>query len=356
LCNSAAVSAIVLIGLALAASGEIGVIAGDPTTVKAIDGAWGLEEEQLRAVVARYAADVADAPAVLVLFTAFDDIGLGSAGYFVPIFNDTPGTGMGPIDRRAEFGTARIEGVVNLKSIDQELTEPRLHLAAHEIAHRHAAYLEVATSTVISILGRQGSHWHAALESGASLLDGYSWRDLGGGQFRVEAKSARLGPLDLYALGMLPADEVGPFFFIDDARVESGARLPPGAQLAIGASVHGTRLDLDIDDVIAVLGPRPPAAPRLRLLFALVTAPGSTADAAEIDRIDAFRRELEAAWPSLTREGFALCTQLDGCPEPEPVIPSSCASTRASGDPWALVLLALVYLNRRHLVPYRTVS
>ena len=49
------------------------------------------------------------------------------------------------------------------------------------------------------------------------MHDGYAWTDNGDGTFTVDrAQPARYGNLDLYGMGLMPADEVPPFFFIDD--------------------------------------------------------------------------------------------------------------------------------------------
>lgn len=312
--------------------GEVVLIEGDGTLVSGQPGDWGLrvdaERHDVARVVARAAAAGADVPGVVVLYTTFEDRGAGGAGYFLPIFDDTPGTGLGPVDERLAYGAQRLEGVVNLKQVDQPLTIPRADLVVHELAHRHAAHLAVAPSATTapalpSLLGRQAAHWHAALHSEASLLDGYAWLERAPGRFVVVERTRRLGSLDLYALGLLPAAEVPPFFFVAEATTLGGAPIPAAAQLAVGTEVLGTRVPLAIDDVIRALGPRPhDARGELRVALVLLTAPGERADdpavITTLTALEAERTLLEDAWARATGGRGWLCTRLDGCPEGRP--------------------------------------
>lgn len=312
--------------------GEVVLVEGDGTLVSGQPGDWGLrvdaERHDVARVVARAAAAGADVPGVVVLYTTFEDRGAGGAGYFLPIFDDTPGTGLGPVDERLAYGAQRLEGVVNLKQVDQALTIPRADLVVHELAHRHAAHLAVQPSSttapaIPSLLGRQAAHWHAALHSEASLLDGYAWLERAPGLFVVVERTRRLGSLDLYALGLLAAAEVPPFFFVAEATTLGGAPIPAAAQLAVGTEVLGVRVPLTIEDVVRALGPRPlDTRGELRVALVLLTAPGELADdpavRTTLTALEAERALLEGAWARATGGRGWLCTRLDGCPEGRP--------------------------------------
>ncbi len=308
--------------------GQVVILEGDETLISGIDGALGIrfdaERNDLAAITARFAAEGVDAPAILVLFTTFEDLGAGGPSYFVPLFNDTAGTGMGPIDQRAEFGVAALVGVVDLKQ--RSTHGQRLGAdASHELAHRHLAYFPPVTpssSTVaIDLLGRQRAHWHALLDSDGSLMGGHELRALGAGRFVVVSRNVRFSSLDLYALGLARPDEVGPFFFIAGGRTEGGAWIPGAAELPPGTVILGTEVALSIEEVVEAAGPRDSAGPegsRMAVLFALLTRPGesatSTAVIAEAEAIDAARDEIGSTWETLTRGRGTLCTRLDGCP------------------------------------------
>jgi hypothetical protein len=301
-------------GLA-ATIGEVAIVEGDAAFVSGLDGALGIrfddERNDLGALVGRTVEVYGDVPGVLVLFTTFEDVGAAGPAYFVPIFDDTRGTGRGPVDQRADFGTTRLDGVINLKRLDTH--GERVHtVLAHEVAHRHLAYLpaKTASSTVTRTLtGRQGAHWHAALHTDGSLLGGYAWRSSSMGRYVVVARETGFSDLDLYGLGLVPADAVAPFFFLDGLRTEGGAALPPAAELTVGAVALGTRVALTIDDVVRASGarvPRADEAPRtIPLAFAVVTAPGeaatSTRATALAAELDALRPDFEREWQRLTR-------------------------------------------------------
>lgn len=347
--------------------GEVTVLEGDADLVSGAPGQYGLRFDEARndlaAVVARLAAEGLDVPATLVLFTTFDDQAGGGPAYFVPISNDTEGTGLGPVDQRDLFGAHALEGVANMKRREGHLAERRLPLLVHELGHRHLAYLSaapVAGSTVApTLLGRQQAHWHAALDTGGSVLGGHGFVEGAPGRFTVTRVEGALSELDLYALGLMAAEEVQPTFFIEGARTEAGFQVPAEAQLAVGDVVLGTRAVLRIEQVVAALGPRARAAPETRAVFALLTAPGEGAEAArvEAEAVDALREELEAAWPTWTRGRGSLCTKVAGCEVTAvdagvadagavPEAPGGCRAVPQDSLPWVLALLLGIWIAR----------
>lgn len=322
----------ILIALSSSPS-QVRVLEGDTETVSPIDGGWGLRfddgDNDLAAVIGRYVAEVTDVEATLVLFTTFDDLGRGGRAYSVPIFNDTSGTGLEPIDRRAEFRTERFVQLVNMKSIAGHRDRAALlELLAHELAHRHLAYL--STTSTVPIVGRQDAHWHAALATEGSIMGGYGWAEVGPEVFEVIAKNERFSSLDLYALGLFDPAEVEPFFFIDELRTEEGFSLPESAELFLGDRALGRRRDLSIDEVIEAAGPRARERAPMRAVFAVLTEPGlsatSTTAQTTVAAVEEIRAELEDSWRDLTRARGALCTTIKGCeaPPPPPVEESGC--------------------------------
>jgi hypothetical protein len=309
-------------GLTVARGGVL-IVEGDAELISGIGDQIGIrfdaERNDLEAVTARI-AETSDPGGLLVLFTMFEDRGAAGPAYFVPLFNDTEGTGMGPIDRRAEFGVARYEGVVNLK---RRLThgDRILEAAVHELAHRHVAYLPPIASgtTAIDLLGRQGAHWHALLHSEGSLLGGHAFRPIGPDRFVVLERDVRLSSLDLYLLGLAAPAGVGPFFFIGGGSNEDGRPIPEAAELAPGVIVLGARIDLTVEDVLSSVGPRSPGGAEQRLVFALITRPGevatSTSVIEEAAAIDRLRGDIAAAWADHT--GGRACTSTEDCALPD---------------------------------------
>ena len=268
---------------------EVVILEGDNNLVSGINGSLGLrfdnDRNDLASVVQRFTTDVADQAGLLVLFTMFDDLGAAGPAYFVPFFNQVQGTGMGIIDQRSDFNTRALEGLVNLKHIDSHNPDELTAVLAEEVGHRHLAYMRlprsVATSTQVTLVGRQEAHWHGLLHTGGSFMDGHDWLERSLGEFIVVSRNRRFSQLDLYGLGLLPPENVDSFFFIKNGTSLAGAQVPPAAQLPPGFVARGKRLDLTVDDVIQELGPRTPkpgAVTTTRLFFALLTEPGQSAN------------------------------------------------------------------------------
>lgn len=331
--------------------GEIAVIEGDNTLVSGTDGQYGLRFDETRndlgAVSARFVQDIGDPDALLVLFTSFEDRGGGGPAYFVPIFNDTLGTGLGYVDQREAFSVRNLSGIANMKRPSEAPIDAQLALLMHEIAHPHTAYLEAqpsAGSTVtVPLLGRQNAHWHATLHTEGSVLGGHGFVETEPGRFVVAQRNQNLSSLDLYALGLLDPDEVPEFFFIEDPVTESGFAVPSEAQLQVGNVVFGQQRRVGIEQVLAALGPRPRQRGPHRTVFALLIAPGtvatSTSIAAQVESINQLRIGLEDAWPEWTRYRGTLCTKLDGCEVAPPTpAPESCQASQSSMLWWVWLL------------------
>ncbi len=305
--------------------GQVAVLQGSPALISGSGQQLGLRFDEMRndlgAISRHFATEVADRSATLVLFTHFEDQGGGGPAYFVPIFNDTPGTGLGPVDQRAAFGVQDLVGIVNMKRLSDHAPAEQLALLVHEVAHPDLAYLraEPASGSTITptLLGRQQAHWHASLHTEGSVLGGHGFVQVQPGRFVVSQANEALSALDLYAMGLLDASEVPDFFFIQDARTEAGFAIPAEAQLTIGTPVLGTAQPLSVTQVVQALGPRPRRDAPMNLVFALLTGPSQTTTAtavqAEAEAIDDLRLQIEADWPLWTRGRGQLCTQLEGC-------------------------------------------
>ena len=154
---------------------------------------------------------------------------------------------------------------------------------AHEATHRWLAFMRFRNplSGQIESLRRDHSHWSRFLHAPAvypvwpgfsseryvenSVNGGAVWKDNGDGTFTrqdeptaLAAKARGLSALDLYAMGMIPPEEVPDTFIL---RVAEGAQ-PKG-------TVRATKVPVRIEDVIAAMGPRAPAAAESRKEFRL---------------------------------------------------------------------------------------
>lgn len=120
------------------------------------------------------------------------------------------------------------------------------------------------------MLGRSNAHWSFYLDSGGSPVEGHDWVDNGDGTFTaLQQDIYEYSDLDLYLMGLLPADEVEPWFLLQnpsncvDSAAEDGSCAPVDAFQfqADSYTVNASRVDITIDDVIAAEGPRMPAWP-----------------------------------------------------------------------------------------------
>ena len=154
--------------------------------------------------------------------------------------------------------------------------------AAHELVHRWAAYLEFRdplSGRIVDLRDGSGSgHWSGWLHvparypvwsgfanepySTGSVMGGGVWRDNGDGTFTEQdtgyPRAMGLSDLDLYAMGMIPPEEVRPTFLLRDA-AETGAR----------GTVRATKVPVLIEDIVAAMGPRVPSAGEQRKTFRL---------------------------------------------------------------------------------------
>lgn len=151
---------------------------------------------------------------------------------------------------------------------------------AHETTHRWLAFMRFRNplSGQIESLRFDRAHWSSLLHSPAvyPVWPGYSsegyvessvnaggvWTDNGDGTFTRQddgtALARGLSGLDLYAMGMIPPEEVPDTFIL---------RVPEGTKA--WGTVRATKVPVRIEDVIAAMGPRVPAADDSRKEFRL---------------------------------------------------------------------------------------
>ncbi|MEN3339841.1 MAG: hypothetical protein V7647_3517 [Acidobacteriota bacterium] len=233
--------------------------------------------------------------------------------YETTVKNEVRGIGVDTYDLSADFGSAgRLRSAVVMDWLGKYPDNPAqrflgenntLSLIGQETGHRWLAFLEFRDRTgqrSDALLGRDLAHWSFFFDSDASVMEGNDIEDLGGGSFRTVAAVQRYSLLDQYAMGLVPESAVPTFFYVESPVNMSAARTTESAP-ETGVTFNGTRRDVLIQDVVAVLGPRVPSAAESakvhRQAFVYVPTAGRTADAAQVNKLDQIRR----AW-----EGFFL--------------------------------------------------
>ena len=222
-----------------------------------------------------------------------------------------------------DFGSAgQLQSVVNMDRILKYPASPTqkflgedtvLSLLGQESGHRWLAFVEFLDANrrrSTELLGRDDAHWSFFFDSDASVMEGNDIEALGGGAFRTAGAVQRFSRLDQYIMGLVPPDQVPPFFY-----VESPVNVVPSRDKTsspqVGVTFNGTRRDVLIGDVIAALGPRVPSSaesPKTwRQAWIFLTQRGSTPAPADIARIDTWR----TAWETFFTQGTEGRMRLD---------------------------------------------
>ena len=314
--------------------GEIVVIEGDKELVSDFgDNQYGLvlsnQVQNPASITKRFFETFPDEFDEIVVFTTFPDAGSeGSMAWYLPIKQEVKGIGADTQDNSWWWGGdgKALHGFVNMQYIGQygaEMGNPDhwVHsVMGQEFAHRWLSflyYVDQSGAPSGAMLGRDKSHWAAGLQAYGSVMDGDEWLDKGDGTFRLIGRDYTFSPLDQYAMGLRGAEDVEPFFLIDDMTYK-GQAIAADAQLPTGITVKGQREDIEMGQVLAAHGARAPdwtKSPHdFRIAIVLLTAPGQTTAAMKqyVERLDAFRKAFEQKFFEFTDGRGTVCTQVSG--------------------------------------------
>jgi hypothetical protein len=234
--------------------------------------------------------------------------------YEVTVANEVRGIGVPLFDAARDFGSAgRLRSVVvmdflgkypdnvNQKFLGENST---LGILGQEVGHRWLAFVEFRDHNGArsnELLGRGESHWSFFFDSDASVMEGNDIEDLGGGSFRTAGAVSRYSVLDQYAMGLVDEGDVPPFFYVQNPTNVSASRTRESGP-EIGITFNGTRRDVLIQDIIAIHGPRVPAARDAarvhRQAFIYLSSSGASPAPAAIAKLDGFR----VAWETFFRD------------------------------------------------------
>jgi hypothetical protein len=250
-------------------------------------------------------------------------LGSGTFAFEQTVANEIRGIGVDLYDQSRDFGSGgRLRSVVVMDFIGKYPDDPNqkflgenntLSVMGQEVGHRWLAYLDFRDHTDArsdALLGRDLAHWSFFFNSDASVMEGNQIEDLGGGQFRTTDAVKRYSRLDQYAMGLLPASSVPTFFYVESP-VSTHAREDAPQ---IGVTFSGTRRDVLIDDVIAIVGQRsPPSSESTRVHrqgFILLVSAGRSTDATQVDKLNGIRRAWEPFFSQATEGRMRAITTL----------------------------------------------
>jgi hypothetical protein len=243
--------------------------------------------------------------------------------YELTVANEVRGIGQEIFDTSRLGGSAgRLRSLVVMDWLTKYPDDPgqkflgennTLSVLGQEVGHRWLAYLAFKDRTGTrsqALLGRDNAHWSFFFNSDASVMEGNAIEDQGGGQFRTVDAVKRYSRLDQYAMGLVPASGVPTFFYVESPNSPKVNTDAP----TIGVSFTGTRRDVLIGDVIAIHGPRVPAAadsPRtFRQAFIYIVTNGRTTDSAQVAKLDKIRTQWEAFFLQGTENRMTANTRL----------------------------------------------
>ena len=244
--------------------------------------------------------------------------------YEVTVANEISGIGVDIYDLSHDYGSAtgRLRSFVMMDAITKYPGDPTtkflgenntLSVLGQEVGHRWLAFVEFRDHTGVTsdaLLGRDLAHWSFFFNSEASVMEGNEIEDLGGSQFKTTDAVKRYSHLDLYLMGLIPASSVPNMFYVESPTGGHQPADPP----QIGVTFTGTRRDFPIGDILAVNGPRSPSsqdAPKThRQAFVYVASSGTTADPAQVAKIDNIRKQWTAFFQQATDGRMTAITTL----------------------------------------------
>lgn len=237
---------------------------------------------------------------------------------------------------------------------DAGLNDPWISLVfGQELGHAWLSFVRADLGDGPSdlMLGRAKAHWNFYMHTDGSPVEGHRWADNGDGSFTAaQLKSFQFSDLDLYLMGLMPPEEVQPWFVIEDPHdcIDSALRdmeCAPVDGFSFKADqyrVKGTRRDLTIQNVIAAEGQRIPAYPdapnEFNLSFILIKRPDESLCDQELAAMDAIVDRSIEMWVGQTRDRATIInrTHVDDPLDPGPACPpepeSTGADTSNSGD------------------------
>ncbi|MEL6188247.1 MAG: hypothetical protein AAFU79_26780, partial [Myxococcota bacterium] len=312
-------------------------------------GAFGLTEDNQRALLEDVLGLVPDRFDTFVFFTTFEDQAPADRAYYQSLSNDVRGIGLQLRNDREGFGLpaeGRLSGYVGMNSplvwgggslAGLDAPQGDFHAAvAGFLAARWGMYLRFRMGNGMdssALLGPGDQGWSPLAQSDGSVLGGNFLErrqppDMNGVATYVNS-GVNLGfaPLDLYAMGRLPRrdlpalEQVPVLFYLSEATV-GGMAVDASASIPVGAEIRGVPIPVGLAQVVEAMSAREPSHvtedPYYRVAFVLVTAPGSerSAWAPQLQLLQQVQRDLPASWKAWGAGN--LCTQVDEpCPEPQ---------------------------------------
>jgi uncharacterized protein (TIGR03437 family) len=239
------------------------------------------------------------------------------------------GYGLGTVDNGQMYGSpARLHAILNMGKLSDYPADPTALVPArapqgdtpitalgHETGHLFLAFASIPDPNDPSakpMLGYQNAHWAFTYNSEASFLEGERITDRGAGvkpEFLTTATVSQYSPLDQYLMGFRPASDVPDTFLVTGTPSDLPLMHP-----LLNYGFDGTRQNISISDVIQAMGRRTPdytvAQRRFRFAFLLIVPQGTDPSAADIAKLETFRRNFETLYAGASSNNGIADTSL----------------------------------------------
>lgn len=286
-----------------------------------------------------------------VTFLMVRDLGFFAA-FYQPMANTTLGIGYDSTVKTETFDTTadtQVEGLIfmNYYGIWSDSPSVGRYVFGQEFGHRWGAFCNVEADGIDSniLLGRDTAHWSYWFDTTNSPMEGNDWVDNGDGTWTNDFSSeSTYTDLDLYLMGLIPPDDVGPqtMLLVDDAEQTRVSREPASTPEVLGersnVTVTATPWAFTVDNIIAAEGPRVPdwqASPKnFRMAIVVLVLQDDKFTDRIIGQVDDVRTRWEADWETDVRGLATLDTTLGNSDAPvwgEPVDSGDSGVTDDSG-------------------------
>ncbi|MFL6292847.1 MAG: hypothetical protein ACJ759_18290 [Thermoanaerobaculia bacterium] len=272
------------------------------------------------AIAQAFFREFADEYDHLVVFLDFAQNLGGAFAFESTVKNEIKGLGIDVFDASAAAGSrGRLRAFVQMGTLSRYPENPEqdflgtnntLDVLGQETGHRWLAFFgfrDENGQNNRSLLGRDDSHWSFCHNSLASDMEGNQFREDGGDRFTVTGATERFSPLDQYAMGLISADDVPPFYYVDGCPDRAAAP-------QLGAVIQGRRVDVTVDQIVAAEGARVPASNKaahsFNMAFIVVGDAGRFPSEASIAKVDRIRAAWEPYFAQATDGRGAVSTAL----------------------------------------------
>jgi hypothetical protein len=246
--------------------------------------------------------------------------------YEQTVANEVRGIGIPVFDLSREFGSAgRLRSMAMMDAITKYPEDPRARLLGEnstvsvlgqEVGHRWLAFVDFSDHNrqrSSQLLGRGDAHWSFFMDSDASVMEGNDIEERADGSFRTVAAVQRYSALDQYLMGLIPASEVPPFFYVENPTNTNPIRQRDSAP-QVGVTFSGTKRVVLVQHVIEIHGDRTPSSAETskvhRQAFVLMVTSGRPVESAQVDKVDRIRRAWEAFFLEATGGRMTADTRL----------------------------------------------